>query len=212
MFPSCSNNCDNYSKTEDGSLPLLRSGSRRFVVFPGLNCYIIKISIVNISENEDTRSMVSHRQNRFAFAVILCLFIVAIFTATGNTQVKQTILSEVPQPGPDTYHPNRVIVRFSDVVSREAAVTSMQRLGCSVSAIAGFRPTVSFPQGVRLGIVELPKGMSADSAISMLSSDPGILYVERDYLRYPDQARIKTQVFPNDVYFDRLWGLHNENS
>jgi len=115
------------------------------------------------------------------------------------------------QPGPDTYHPSRVIVRFSDAFTTNNAVDSIQQLGYSVYRVADFEPTAAFPSGVRFGIVELPEEVSPDVAIFRLGDAPGILYAERDYIRYKDQVQVDAPIIPNDAHFDKMWGLHNKN-
>ncbi len=115
------------------------------------------------------------------------------------------------QPGPDIYHPSRVIVRFSDAMTTNAAVDSIERLGYSVKCVAHFKSTEAFPNGVRFGIVELPEEVSPDMAVSRLGNAPGILYAERDYIRYKDQVYMDTPIIPNDPEFAKMWGLHNEN-
>jgi len=114
------------------------------------------------------------------------------------------------QPGPDIYHPSRVIVRFSDVINTNAAVDSIERLGYSVDRIADFKPTAAFPNGVRFGIVELPEEVSSDTAISRLSNAPEILYAERDYIRYKTKSTWRPH-HPQRHSFRQDVGLHNEN-
>ncbi|HAI87150.1 MAG TPA: hypothetical protein DCL63_09220, partial [Firmicutes bacterium] len=115
------------------------------------------------------------------------------------------------QPGPEAYHPSRIIVRFSDAFTTSNAADSIQRLGYSVYRVADFEPTAAFPSGVRFGIVELPEEVSPDVAIFRLGDAPGILYAERDYIRYKDQVQVDAPIIPNDAHFDKMWGLHNKN-
>ncbi len=115
------------------------------------------------------------------------------------------------QRGPDAYHPSRIIVRFSDAVSSEAASQSIAALGYSVAEIADFGASANFPHDLRIGIVELPEGASPDTAIDRLGRAPGILYAERDYIRYKDQVYGDAPIIPNDPQFNKMWGLHNDN-
>ena len=110
------------------------------------------------------------------------------------------------QPGPLEYHPSRVIVRFADTITANAATDSITRLGYSLRQTADFEPSAIFPSGLRIGIVELPDSARVDDAIIKLNTATGILYAERDSKQYKD-----TPVFPNDPHFNKTWGLHNEN-
>ena len=100
----------------------------------------------------------------------------------GKAEAKQTGFIGGWHRGPAAYNPDRVIVRFSDAVTKDAAVSAIQQLGFSVYRTADFKPTPSFPNGLRIGIIELPEGVTPDSAISKLSVSPGILYAEKDYI------------------------------
>ena len=157
--------------------------------------------------------MTSSRRKMLSLIAVLTVLALFAWVAPGQTEA-YTIDPEIRggwQPGPDIYHPSRVIVRFSDAVTTNAATDSIQRLGYSVHRVADFKPTAAFPGGVRLGIVELSEEVSPDTAISRLSSAPEILYVERDYIRYKDQVHMDTPIIPSDTHFDRMWGLHNED-
>lgn len=116
------------------------------------------------------------------------------------------------QTGPELYHPQRILVRFADLVTAEAAVESLESLGYALRDVVDFRPSAQFPSGLRLGIVELSERVSVEEAISRLSAMPGILYAEPDYIRYPSGQTQSEPLFPNDTYFDRMWGLHNHNT
>ena len=94
--------------------------------------------------------MAYSRQKRFILTAALILSAVMTCTAVGNVLAKQAEPHGGWQPGPDVYHPNRVIVRFSDAVTTNAAVDSIQQLGYSVYEIADFKPTSAFPHGVRI--------------------------------------------------------------
>lgn len=114
--------------------------------------------------------MTSSRRKMFSLIAVLTVLALFAWVAPGQTEA-YTIDPEIRggwQPGPDIYHPSRVIVRFSDAVTTNAATDSIQRLGYSVCQVADFKPTAAFPGGVRLGIVELPEDVSPDTAISRL--------------------------------------------
>lgn len=84
------------------------------------------------------------------------------------------------QPGPEAYHPTRLIIRFADNAMTTAAATdSIQSLGYSLQSTVNFRPSASFPSGLRFGAVEIPEHEDIDSAMARLSGLPGIMYAER---------------------------------
>ena len=144
------------------------------------------------------------RQKKLAITA-LALIVIVLVAVTGYAAPRGGW-----QGGEDYYHPQRVIVRFADVVTPAEAVASMEQLGYSVLNVASFQPTRAFPSGLRLGIIELPEKTSVDQSIVQLQSLPGILYAERDYIRYKYDVPQSIPLFPNDTYFDRMWGLHNE--
>ena len=80
-----------------------------------------------------------------------------------------------------------------------------------MAEIADFGASANFPHDLRIGIVELPEGASPDTAIDRLGRAPGILYAERDYIRYKDQVYGDAPIIPNDPQFNKMWGLHNDN-
>ncbi|MGI6540477.1 MAG: PKD domain-containing protein [Bacillota bacterium] len=154
----------------------------------------------------------SHWRKTPWIALLIMSLALALATAVGAAQSTPSGLPRGGwQPGPDIYHPSRVIVRFSDVVSSEHATQSIAALGYSVDRVADFGVSANFPHGLRIGIVELPDGVSPDTAVDRLSKTPGILYAEPDYIRYKDQAYGDAPIFPNDPQFNKMWGLHNQN-
>ena len=148
-----------------------------------------------------------------SLAVALIVLMLLAWITPGQTGA-QTIDPDIRggwQPGPDISDPSRVIVRFADTISTNVATDLIQQLDYSLYRVVDFKPTATFPNGISFGIVELPEEVSPDTAIFRLSNTPEILYVERDYIYYKDQVHTDTPIIPTDPYFDRLWGLHNEN-
>ena len=142
------------------------------------------------------------------FTIAIMMTVACAFLGGVNAQAISAELIGGWQPGPDTYHPSRLIVRFADSVMTTAAATDVvQSLGYSVCKVASFESSARFPSGFRVGIVELPQGESLSTAMATLETAPGVTYVEKDPVCYPDQA----SVMPNDTFFERLWALHNEN-
>ena len=156
--------------------------------------------------------MFPSEQKRLAAAVVLVLLTITFFAAAGHVLAQSPEFRGGWQSGPDAFHPNRIIVRFADTIAPNAAVDSLQQLGYSVQNIVDFQATSAFPEGLRIGIVELPDGVSPDSAISRLSTSRDILYAEKDYMRYKYDVSQDIPLLPNDTHFDKTWGLHNENA
>lgn len=152
-----------------------------------------------------------YRLRGIAAALIISVILTWAVAAGTCTATLENGLYGGWQPGPDTYHPNRVIVRFVDVMAAEDAQNSIEGLGYSLHQVANFKRDDALDQCLRIGVVELPDGESPDRAVSQLSGAPGILYAEKDYIRYPDQVYSESIVIPNDTQFPKMWGLHNEN-
>jgi hypothetical protein len=112
--------------------------------------------------------MMSNRRKTLSSAAVLIILVFIAWVAPGQTGA-QTIDHEIRggwQLGPEAYHPSRVIVRFADTISTNAAVDSIQHLGYSLHRIADFKATAAFPSGVRIGIVELPENETPDAAVA----------------------------------------------
>ena len=152
------------------------------------------------------------RKTVWLSSLLVLSAIVFLMGASGAlAQNPATALRGGWQPGPDTYHPNRVIVRFADTVSAEAASESIRAPGYTCGRVAEFEPFAAFPGGLRIGVINLPSRETPDTAVARLSRMPGIVYAERDYVRYKDQAVIDSPIMPNDSNFSSDRGLHNQN-
>ncbi|HAI86176.1 MAG TPA: hypothetical protein DCL63_04215, partial [Firmicutes bacterium] len=114
---------------------------------------------------------------------------------------------------PEAYHPSRVIVRFAgNTMTTAAATGTIRSLGYSLQSTVGFQPSASFPSGLMIGSVDIPEHEDIDAAMARLKSLPGIMYVERDAVFYPDvYSTDEAPVIPNDPLFEAMWGLHNHN-
>jgi len=77
------------------------------------------------------------------------------------------------QPGPDEYHPSRLIVEFDTGIRIQAAADSVHKLGYSLESVQSFVPTEKFPGGLSVGIVDIPESETVDRAIARLSGAPG---------------------------------------
>lgn len=152
------------------------------------------------------------RRTVWLFSLLVLSAIVFLVGATGALAQNPTSSPRGGwQPGPDSYHPSRVIVRFQDTVSAEVASESVGRLGYTLGPVAEFEPSASLPGGLRIGVINLPSKETPDAAVDKLSRIPGIAYAERDYVRYKDQAVMDSPIMPNDSNFSQMWGLHNQN-
>jgi hypothetical protein len=109
--------------------------------------------------------MMSSRRKMLSLIAVLTVLALFAWVAPGQTEA-HTIDPEIRggwQPGPDIYHPSRVIVRFSDAISLQTLLPiQYSDLGYSVHRVADFKATAAFPSGVRFGIVELPEEVSPD--------------------------------------------------
>jgi len=153
----------------------------------------------------------AHSHRKIHLLVMAALMVAAVLSAIAASVSAQ---GQGAQPGrggwqthEEAYHPSRVIVRFADAVRAQDAEDAVSRLGYSLLRTARFEPSAAFPNGVRFGIVELPKGESVENALGKLGAAPGIMYAEKDFMRYRDQS----PVIPNDPRFPEMWGLQNQD-
>lgn len=56
--------------------------------------------------------------------------------------------------------------------------------------------------GSRTKVIDLPKDLPVEKAVTIYENVPFVEYAEPDFVLEPTK-------FPNDPFFDRLWGLHN---
>jgi PKD repeat protein len=158
----------------------------------------------------------SCRAVALASLVLLLLAVSGAFSVGAAAQA--TLAARTPigaaggwQSESTEYHPSRLIVKFSDATVRGQAAEAVNRLGYSLEREVSFESTSLAPAGLRLGVVNIPDGVSLDAAMARLSAAPGVDYVQRDYKHYKDQVFTDAPVFPTDPMFDRMWGLHNED-
>jgi subtilisin family serine protease len=103
----------------------------------------------------------------------------------------QSILAEAEKGG---YKKGELIVRYK--TGATAVVSARANAAVGASAIRRFS-LVNAEQ------VKLPEGVSVKDAIARYMQDPGVLYAEPNYLRYPNMV-------PNDTYFSpQQWALNN---
>ncbi len=92
------------------------------------------------------------------------------------------------------YKEGELLVKFKPRVGRHAASASHTTVGSRVKKL--FKRT-----GVQL--VSLDSGLTTKEAIELYKTNSDVEYAEPNYKRHPHD------IFPNDVYFVDLWGLHN---
>ncbi len=91
------------------------------------------------------------------------------------------------------YRPGEVLVRFKSKADATTITRATRR--------AGARSVRSFDIG-QVHHLFLSGDTSVEDALETLSKDPDVEFVEPNYLLY-------TQNVPNDIYFDKQWGLYN---
>jgi subtilisin family serine protease len=125
-------------------------------------------------------------------ALLLCVaflvFIPLISAFASSEQAKAS------RPGGPAYVPGELLVKYRPSMS--AAVAGYYRAHWGVSNIRTFKST-----GVRH--VKLPKDMTVDEALEVFRADPDVVYAEPNYY-------VHATATPDDTFFNRLWGLHNE--
>jgi len=89
------------------------------------------------------------------------------------------------------YVPGEVIVKFSDNNSSTLR---------TITGIYGLAVRHSLLQG-KFAVVKLPDYMSVEDAVSSISSERGIEYVEPNYIR-------RAMITPDDPFYPDQWGLH----
>ncbi len=102
-------------------------------------------------------------------------------------------LSVAAEAQAPAYKPGEVLVRFKSE-TRAAALTR-------AAQYKGGRAVRTLAKG-RVVQLALPEEMSVPEALDLYGRDPGVDFVEPNYLLYP-------QSVPNDPYFDQQWGLSN---
>ncbi|MFQ5722422.1 MAG: S8 family serine peptidase, partial [Candidatus Aminicenantales bacterium] len=112
------------------------------------------------------------------------------------------------------YVPNEVLVKFKEDISIDSiheAINSIQGkiityLGKEIS-LAKWNPedfsSSSFRLDPYLFHVKVPASIGTEQAISVLNQLPIVEYAEKNWIAH-------ILIEPNDTYFYKLWGLHNE--
>ena len=97
--------------------------------------------------------------------------------------------------GSPEYVPGEVIVRF------RAGTTTAARSSTLAATQGQFVQSLGLPGAT---LVRLADGVSVESAVAELESDPDVLYAEPNYI-------YKLSTVPNDPDFDLTWGLSQAN-
>jgi subtilisin family serine protease len=127
---------------------------------------------------------------RFLGIVIVC-FVIAAIAAAFHTQAA---------PAGKDYVEGEVLVRFNASETLDTARQVATRHGCALTRHFDW---LSRHEGRVIGLIHSSKLTTAE-LLSGLGSDPGVAYVEPNYLRYITDIHT-----PNDPNFGQLWGLQN---
>lgn len=113
---------------------------------------------------------------------------------------------------------NRIIIRVDGEAQLKAVpqaarasvgLESIDRLSASLDATRAVRLTREKPGLPRLFVVELPEATDAAQALAAYRSVAGVVRAELDHLGHGGGDR---SFVPNDQYYFRQWGLHNDGS
>ena len=129
---------------------------------------------------------------------------VAIWNLVSILGIAAWLLMSLVQAGAETtdqkqgrkrknYEEDAIIVKFRPTVLKEMKGKIHDRLGSE--KIKEF-------QSLRIHHAKLKKGISVEEAIAIYQADPDVEYAEPNYL-------LTIQTFPDDLYFNDLWGLYN---
>jgi subtilisin family serine protease len=101
------------------------------------------------------------------------------------------------------YAEGEILVRFAPDPDT-AGVDST----CSRAILSSFDSNVISEYAIvpGLSLIQLPVGMTVQEALIEFNNTPGVLYAEPNY-----EIKMLTngQIFPNDLLFEDLWGMHN---
>ena len=127
---------------------------------------------------------------KFRRVVMLCCILTATTAFAAPEEVPPDHNSQAP-----AFAPGELLVKFREEVRQEAAADFQAWFGISTRktfAINGFQ------------LVKLPADIDVEEALELYLEDPDVEYAEPNYIV---SANAQT---PNDTYFERLWGLHND--
>ncbi len=132
----------------------------------------------------------------FLFITILAVPGISIWAEPGP---EMTVYASAINAGSAAYVEDELLVRFKPHAAKNLNTMSQvyDQLGVTVER------NIKGVDGLQL--VKLPKGLSVAQAVGQYSKNSDILYVEPNYIYHVQEQA----VFPDDEFFDTLWGLYN---
>jgi subtilisin family serine protease len=115
-------------------------------------------------------------------SIILMIFLLAYPISLFSQETKKS-----------EYVPGELLVKFRSGVSTRRAQDTHRFLGST--AIKRF-------SRINVDHIKIPEGWSVEEALEIYLDDPDVEYVEPNYIR-------RVLLTPDDLDFDKLWGLHN---
>jgi subtilisin family serine protease len=122
---------------------------------------------------------------------LVFVFFVILLVSTYFSLVDSHGLAKKQRP---TYRPGEVLIKYKAGTSSAAIEHRHAQWGAKT--MKAFRHP-------RVKHLKLPAGMSVEEAIQRMSKDPGVEYVEPNYIWR------KCATVPDDTRFSNLWGLNN---
>jgi hypothetical protein len=122
---------------------------------------------------------------------LIVVFLVILLASSYVSLVDSHGLAKKQQPA---YRPGEVLIKYKQ--DTPPAVIEKRHTEWGVRTMRAFRHP-------RIKHLTLPPGMSVEDAIQLFSKDPGVEYVEPNYI----WRRCAT--VPDDTRFSYLWGLNN---
>jgi subtilisin family serine protease len=135
--------------------------------------------------------------------LFICLFLVSCGSdktasissdPSKGADVKITAQSVIAQMENGHYKDGELIVRFKGGVVKESSLNVHKSIGAAVKKRSAFVPA--------LELVQLPKGISVEQAVSLYMANSAVEHAEPNYIRKPS-------TIPSDTSFGQQWALNN---
>ena len=130
-------------------------------------------------------------------------------TAQNHFQSKDEFIKQKVSKGHDftkiaenaRYRSGHLLVRFaSNADGKKRNISEKKQI---LKVLGGAKIKRNFNKSSGLTLVELPPGQSVEEALKSYNARDDILYAEPDY-----EIQLLS-IFPNDTFFDDLWGMQN---
>ncbi len=92
-----------------------------------------------------------------------------------------------------SYVPGEILVKFKSGTPAEKVQQALARMKASIKRKPNF---------IGVQLLSLPSDLSVEEAVASYRNDPDVLYAEPNYIRRAFRP-------PDDLLFNRQWGLHN---